>query len=295
MIDASKSDKFSISLSAVFIIIGVIAGSVGVGLFSLSGYFVKERIRPEKAKQSLSELISSVVHNKPLLLVLSSNLISSFSGIGEAFSTYYYLDVLGYASLSIIAATPAFIISMFSYSLIGIAKKRFNNKTILISAILLVAVNQFTLFFIGLNNFANIRIMLPAIIISNCVTGLCGGILNVLPTELLTEATDYSEWKTGIRTEGIAFSLKNSVIKVYGTLAQGFSAFLLSIIGYVSSSDGEMITQSDEAQKKIWIIYSLIPAIIRLLSAVPIFFYSIVGDERKKMFNELKSRREAEK
>lgn len=293
MIDASKSDKFSISLSTVFIIIGIIAGTVGVGLFSLSGYFVKERIKPEKEKQSLSELLSSVVHNKPLLLVLSSNLISSFSGIGEAFSTYYYLDVLGCASLSIIAATPAFIISMISYSLIGIAKKRFNNKMILISAILLAALNQLILFFIGLNNFANIKIMMPAIIISNCVTGMCGGILNVLPTELLTEASDYSEWKTGVRTEGIAFSLKNSVIKVYGTLAQGFSAFLLSIIGYVSSSGGEIITQSDEVQKKIWIIYSLIPAIIRFLSAVPIFFYGIIGDERQKMFNELKNRRES--
>lgn len=295
MIDASKSDKFSISLSTVFIIVGIIAGTVGVGLFSLSGYFVKERIKPEKEKQSLSELLSSVVHNKPLLLVLSSNLISSFSGIGEAFSTYYYLDVLGYASLSIIAATPAFVISMISYSLIGIAKKRFNNKTILISAILLAALNQLILFFIGLNNFANIKIMMPAIIISNCVTGMCGGILNVLPTELLTEASDYSEWKTGVRTEGIAFSLKNSVIKVYGTLAQGFSAFLLSIIGYVSSSGGEIITQSDKVQKKIWIIYSLIPAIIRFLSAVPIFFYGIIGDERQKMFNELKNRRESDR
>lgn len=150
MIDASKSDKFGISLSTVFIIIGIIAGTVGVGLFSLSGYFVKERIKPEKEKQSLSELLSSVVHNKPLLLVLSSNLISSFSGIGEAFSTYYYLDVLGCASLSIIAATPAFIISMISYSLIGIAKKRFNNKMILISAILLAALNQLILFLLAL-------------------------------------------------------------------------------------------------------------------------------------------------
>lgn len=295
MIDASKSDKFSISLSTVFIITGIIAGTVGVGLFSLSGFFIKERIKPEKEKQSFSELISSVIHNKPLLLVLSSNLISSFSGIGEAFSTYYYLDVLGYASLSIIAATPAFIISMISYSLIGIAKKRFNNKTILISAILLVAVNQFTLFFIGLNHFADIKIMLPAIIISNCITGLCGGTLNVIPTELLTEAADYAEWKTGIRTEGIAFSLKNSTVKVYGTLAQGFSAFLLSIIGYVSSSGGEIIAQSDEVQKKIWIVYSLIPAIIRLLSAVPIFFYGIVGDERKRMFNDLKNKRDNRK
>lgn len=289
MIDASKSDEFNISLSTVFIIIGMIAGTAGVGLFSLSGYYIKERIKPQKEKQTFKELLSSVFRNKPLLLILSSNLISSFSGIGEAFSTYYYLDVLGYASLSIIAAAPAFILSMFSYSFIKIAKKHHNNKTILISAILLVAINQMILFFIGLDNFSDIKIMVPSIIISNCITGLCGGILNVLPTELLTEAADYAEWKTGIRTEGIAFSLKNSVVKVYGTLAQGFAAFLLSIIGYVSSSAGETIIQSHSVQKKIWIIFSLVPAVIRLLSAVPIFFYSIIGEERKQMFNELKN------
>lgn len=295
MIDASKSNVFEISLSDVFLITGIIAGTVGVGIFSLSGYFVKERIKQQKEKQELKELLTSVIHNRPLILLLLSSLISSFSGIGEAFATYYYLDVLGYASLSIIASTPAFIISIFSYSLIRIAKKHLNNKRILISAILIVAANQFILFLIGLNNYSNIKIMLPAIIICNCVTGLFGGILNVLPTEMLTEASDYSEWKTGIRTEGIAFSLKNSAIKVYGTLAQGFAAFLLSIIGYASSSGGETIVQTDAVQRKIWIIFALTPALIRLLSAVPIFFYNIVGEQRRKMFDELKIIREGEK
>lgn len=294
MIDASKSNKFGISLSSVFITVSIIAGTVGVGLFSLSGYFVKERIKQQKEKQNIKELIYASVHNSPMLLVLLSNLISSFSGIGEAFATYYYLDVLGYASLSIIASAPAFIISVFSYSLIKVAKKHFNNKTILITAIISAGTAQLILFLIGLNNYKNLKIMLPSIIICNSIVGLFGGILNVLPTEMLAEASDYSEWKTGIRTEGIAFSLKNSVIKVYGTLAQAFAAFLLSIIGYVSSSDNTII-QSDNVQQRIWIIFALIPAVIRLLSALPIFFYSIVGKERNHMFNDLKISREQNK
>lgn len=292
MIDASKSHKLNISISNVFLLAGIVAGTIGVGLFSLSGYFVKERITQHKEKQPIKELVGSVIHNKPLVLLLTSNLISSFSGIGEAFATYYYLDVLGYASLSIIASTPAFIISIFSYSLISVAKKHFNNKTILIFSIIFVAADQFVLFLIGLNNYTNIKIMLPSIIICNCIVGLFGGILNVLPTEMLTEAADYSEWKNGIRTEGIAFSLKNSVVKVYGTLAQGFAAFLLSLIGYVSSSSGEIIAQSNDVQRRIWIIFSLTPAIVRMFSALPIFFYSIVGEKRKRMFEELKIMRE---
>ena len=291
MIDASKSEKLNISLSTVFILIGLLAGIFGVGLFSLSGYFVKERITQTKSVQPIKELLSGVIHNKPLLLLLSSNLISSFAGIGEAFATYYYLDVLGYASLSIIVSTPAFFISLCSYSLIKVAKKHFNNKKIIILSYSCVATDQFILFLIGLKHYSDLKVMVPALIICNCIIGIFGRILNVLPTEMLTEAADYAEWKSGIRTEGIAFSLKNSVVKVYGTLAQGFAAFLLNIIGYVSASSGEIATQTDIVQKRIWFIFSLIPAIIRILSIIPVLFYNIVDDEREKMFEELKKTR----
>ena len=294
MIDFSKSDKYSISLATMFMIIGLFAGIIGVGFFSLSGYFVKERIQQIKAVQSLKDLLIAATHNKPLMLLLLSNLIASFAGIGSAFSTYYYLDVLGYASLSIIIETPAFIVSLFSYALIKIAKKHFNNKKIIVFSYLCVSTIRLIVFFIGLKYYSNLKVMMPLLILSNCVIGILSGINNVLPTEMLTEAADYSEWKTGIRMESIAFSLKNSVVKVYGTLAQGFAAFLLSIIGYISESSGQAVTQTDNVQRKIWIIFSLVPAVIGMLSAIPILFYNIVDDERKKMFEELKKSRNNE-
>ena len=293
MLDISKSGKISISLETVFIIMGVLAGIIGVGLFSLSGYFVKERIKQTKEQQSIKEILYCVIRNKPLLLLLLSNLITSLSGIGEAFSTYYYLDVLGYASMSIIVAAPAFIISIFSYSLIKFGKRFLNNKNLFIFSNLCAAASQFVLFCIGINNYANLKVMLPCMILCNCVIGFFTGTLNTLPTEMLTEAADYAEWKTGIRAEGIAFSLKISVVKVYGTLAQGFAAFLLSMIGYVSSTAEIAAVQTELVQQKIWIVYSIIPVIVRVLSIVPVMFYNIVGEEREKMFKELKIKRKA--
>lgn len=291
MLDLSKSNKISISLETVFIIMGLLAGILGVGLFSLSGYYVKERIKQTKEKQSIKEILHCVIRNKPLLLLLLSNLITSLSGIGEAFSTYYYLDVLGYASMSIIVAAPAFVISILSYSLIKFGKRIFNNKNLFIFSNLCAAASQFILFLIGLNNYANLKVMLPSMIICNCIIGLFAGTLNTLPTEMLTEAADYAEWKTGIRAEGIAFSLKISVVKVYGTLAQGFAAFLLSIIGYVSTTAEMSIVQTDIVQQRIWIVYSIIPVIVRVLSIVPVIFYNIIGEERERMFKELKIKR----
>ena len=291
LIDVSKSDKFNISLLSVFVVIGLTAGIVGIGLFSLSGYFVKERIQQTKTVQPIKELLLSVAKNKPLVLLLLSNLISSFSGIGFAFSTYYYLDVLGYASMSILVETPAFVISLFSYSLIKVAKKRLNNKKIIILSYLCISAFRILVFFIGLKYYSDLKVMVPLLIGSNCIVAIFGGINNVLPIELLTEATDYAEWKTGVRTEGIAFSLKNSVVKVYGTLAQGFAAFLLNVIGYIPSASSEITTQADGVQKKIWIIFSLIPAVIGMLSVIPLAFYNIVDKERNEMFKELKKSR----
>lgn len=291
MLDIAKSGKINISLETVFIIMGLLAGIIGVGLFSLSGYFVKERIRQTKEKQSIKEILYCVIHNKPLLLLLLSNLAASLSGIGEAFSTYYYLDVLGYASMSVIVATPAFILSIFSYSLIKFGKKFFNNKNLFIFSNLCAAASQLVLFFIGLNHYANLKIMLPGIIICNCVVGIFAGTLNTLPTEMLTEAADYAEWKTGVRAEGIAFSLKISVVKVYGTLAQGFAASLLSVIGYVSAASAQAVVQADIVQQRIWIIYSIIPVMVRILSTVPVLFYNIVGEERETMLKELRQKR----
>ena len=294
MLDISRSEKTNVSLVTVFAVMGLLAGIVGVGLFSLSGFFVKERIHQTKAKQSVKELLSSVIRNKPLLLLLLSNLITSFAGIGQAFSTYYYLDVLGYASLSIIVEAVGFVVLLFSYSLIKTAKKYFNNKKLIVFSNLAVAAVRLTVFFIGLKFYADIKVMVPLLILSNCLVGLFVGIINVIPTEMLTEAADYAEWKTGIRTEGIAFSLKNSVVKVYGTLAQGVAAFLLSVIGYVSATSGEAVTQTTEVQKRIWILFSLIPAIMGALSTVPLMFYNIVDDERNAMLDSLKNMRENE-
>lgn len=292
MLDLSKSKKINISLDTVFMAMGLIAGVIGVGLFSLSGYFVKERIIQSKPKQSIKELLYCICRNKPLCLLLISNLITSFAGISEAFSTYYYLDVLGYASMAIITAAPAFVISLISYSFIKYGKRHFNNKRLLILSNLSASAIQFALFLIGIKHYSELKIMLPAMIICNCLTALFAGMLNTLPTEMLTEAADYAEWKTGIRIEGIAFSLKISTVKIYGTIAQGIAAFLLSIIGYTASQAGQTAVQTDIVQQRIWAVYSLIPVIIRILSIIPMLFYNIVEDERNRMFEELKKQRE---
>lgn len=116
-------------------------------------------------------------------------------------------------------------------------------------------------------------------------------ISNAVPTELLAETTDYAEWKTGIRNEGIAFSLRNSTYKINGTIVQGIVAFALGAIGYVTANGDARAVQTEEVKLGIWTVFSLTPAVMSLLSAIPLFFYDLVGEKRARMFRELEARR----
>lgn len=119
MLDLTAKGKIQIGMREVFFIMGLFAGIIGVGLFSLSGFVIKERVRQTEKQSSLKEMLKAVTQNRPLLLLLCSNLIAMFGMVGNAMSTYYYIDVLGYASLSILVGAPPMAIGFASYAILA--------------------------------------------------------------------------------------------------------------------------------------------------------------------------------
>lgn len=281
----------SFDLSEVFFCMGLFAGIIGVGLFSMSGIFVKERIEQSKDIATLKESILQFIKNPALRIIVSANLLYALSGIGTVFSTYYFIDVLGYASLSIISQIPLAVFGFISYGLIKPIKKRFNNKQIMVVTFLSLGIVQLAIYLLGINNYSNLKIMIPLIMMYQTVLGIFSGFLGVIPNEMIGEATDYSEWKTGKRNEGVGFSLKITTTKVQGTITQSFSAMLLSAIGYITSSGSVRVAQPDSVQKNLWMMFYLIPALITCLCAIPFLFYPLVGEKREKMYIELKKSR----
>ena len=147
------------------------------------------------------------------------------------------------------------------------------------------------IYLIGIKFYGRAKIMLPLIMIYNTVLGMCSGFLGVIPNEMLGEATDYTEWTTGKRNEGVNFSLKITTTKINGTITQSFGAVLLSLIGYITAADTARVIQPDSVKQSIWMIFYLVPAIITLISSIPYFFYPLTGEKRKQMYVELNERR----
>lgn len=280
-----------LSLSTAFFVFGVFGGGVGISLFSLSGFLTKERVNQSEKIPGIKEIFLDIFTNPILKVVVASNFILALSGITYAFSTYYFIDVLGYASLSFITQIPLMIFSFITLSLMQKIKNRWNNKQIMITVFLTQGMTQLIIYLIGIRHHSNITFMIPLLLIYYAVLGVCSALLNVIPVEIIGEATDYSEWKTGIRNEGTNFSLRITTTKIQATISQSIASMLLPAIGYVTSSSNARVVQTAQVQSNIWGMFLGLPSVLTLLCAIPYLFYHFVGNQKAKMYEELEIQR----
>ena len=127
--------------------------------------------------------------------------------------------------------------------------------------------------------------------VANGLFGLINAPVNIVQNEMLADTTDYSEWTTGKRSEGVSFSLRIATTKIGFTVVQAFGSVLLSVIGYVTLADEARVVQSDAVQFRIFVLFALVPGVFYLLSAVPLFFYDLVGEKLATMRAALQQRR----
>lgn len=292
LLDFSAANPEELPTQAVFLLLGILSGVVGIGLFSLSGWFVRERVSQSQKGSSLRESLFALTHNKSLLLILLSGLLRSFWGLSNVFATYYYIDVLGRASYGILVSIPSVIGWGFSYPFLSALRRRMDNRRILLMSLGLTGAAFILVFCIGLRYKQNAPIILPALMAAYGLSGLLNAPISIVQNEMLADSTDYAEWKTGKRTEGLSFSMQITTVKIGGTVVQALGSVLLSLIGYITSADTARVPQSDAVQSRIWLIFTLVPGVFIALSALPFFFYDLCGEKREQMLKALKERRE---
>lgn len=60
----------------------------------------------QSEEPKISDCFKCLVKNKPLLLIVCSNVLGTVESIADTFTQYFYLFTLGSASLSIVAGIP---------------------------------------------------------------------------------------------------------------------------------------------------------------------------------------------
>ena len=295
-LDLSRNGTIPLSLSQMFFVLSIVAGTFGMWLFSLAGTKTKERVVYVNDEPKLSECFAFMFKNKPLMLIMASNLISVLGGIGGTFSVYYYYNVLGVNSLSLIAGLPGTLTGWITYPLMSKLEKRWTSRQIVVRMALMNAAVTAIVFLLGCRHYDKMGVVVPLFMIQGVFGAINGSICAVIPTKMISETVDYMEYKTGKRNEGMAFSVLTFMGKLTGTLATALGTALIPVVGLVRDSASEMmvISESSPINTKFWLwaLVTIIPAVLGLLNLIPYKFYDLEGEKLAMIQSEVQRRRE---
>lgn len=263
------------------IVISVLGSLMFLGIF----FFNKERVPYEAERVSLKDMFGIIKNNKYLLLVVASYFLGFARQGAMAIQAQTANAILGGANKIIILGISTAIGTVISMAVTPILIKKFDEKKVFIAMSIYGGVSSVLAYLVAV--WTNFNLI--ALIATLFLMGLQFGAVNIMPMIMVADSVDYYEWKTGKRTEGVAYAVLSLCIKV--TLALGAAVCLAWVFADFTGYQANMTEFSDSVKKGVFFSYTVIPGITSALAAIPIFFYDLDGDKKKQISADLAARR----
>lgn len=280
---------------------------LGGAMISYRSSMAHERVRvvQEVKQESMLESFSLLFKNKMLMLVTLANLLGAV-GFGGNLVTYFFkyeipsdfissegifgfVGALGLTTLYFaITSIPGFIGMMLADKMKKWCRGYVNALIIMQVANVIFRIAAY---FVG---YEGKMLWISMLIIGiGCIPM---GAVSIAQTSIFCDSIDYIEWKTGKRTEGITFSMQTSFTKITSGITAGLATLALHLLKYNAVADAEgavyIGTQTAAFDRWIWPLVILTPALASVLYIIPLLFIHYTPEERQKVENELKERRE---
>lgn len=295
-----------------YMTIALICAVLGNLLFIRVYFKTKERVNipvPPKKKKGEASALKLILSCKPLILTALMGILSSARYMYQAgavhvarYSFYIGKDLTGLSlaeqeealqsNISLVSTVfaVATALGMFGAMLVmPLLFKKFNYKQIIIGTSLIGFAASMAIWFIGYEHF---WACVPFLVLS-CIP--CGAI-NICAFAMVGDCLDYMEWKTGKRLTGMGSAIQSFVTKLGNAISTSFIVLMYIIVNLDVASINANVTanpleMSETIRTGMFSLVSIIPGISLLICIVPIFFYDLVGDKKKKITKELEAQR----
>ncbi|MFR5876123.1 MAG: MFS transporter [Eubacterium sp.] len=279
----------------MYFAVAVLMSVAGAFLLSRGFFGTKEVVQPSDEKPSFKDGILALVKNKPLLMVVLSNLLQFPRLIQTGALIYVANYIFGGNEWVLILGIPGTIAGFLGFVLVPPLVKKFGTIKSFILVNICWMIPTGLMFIIRPENVkqpVNLVLIFALLFISSFAASVIG----ILPTLLIAECVDFAEWKTGIRSEGVSFSTQTFMAKAQSALQSYTIGLLLVAFSFIqpkADAAGVMVQQVQSAAtlNGIWAMYTIIPAVSYIFCIIPLFFYEIKGETAKKMQKELEERR----
>ena len=270
-----------------FTLLAVIFGICSIISYILLCTLTKERVREDKSEGEKFEfwkVLKMVLKNRPLIGVMVATIGSMLviTGSSQTYG-YIYKEVYGNAALATASMAMSMPFMIVVFPLIPKMVKKFGKRDVILYTAALSFVFSVVRMFIYIENVWVYTAL-------NIMTLLGQTAFTMLIWALVSDCLDYSEWKTGFRSDGSMYSMYTFSRKIGSTIASAGLAYSLGLVGYVSGTD---VVQTAEAVKGIYYVCNAIPTICYGLILLGIgLIFNLDKKKTDQMYAEMAAKRE---
>ncbi|HJP43143.1 MAG TPA: glycoside-pentoside-hexuronide (GPH):cation symporter [Gammaproteobacteria bacterium] len=217
------------------------------------------------------EAVALIRANRPFLLLILTKLLQlTATAISLASMAYFFQHGLGRGlkDLGTYFALSSIVIILIQPVWVRLAKQGGKAKLYAIAAIGFVAI-ALSWFWTGTGT------SMTSILVRSALSGIFVGGLLLMGQSLLPDTIHYDWQQNGLRREGIFAGIYTTVEKLSFALGGVTAGFILQFIGYQSSLSGELVIQTASAVSGIYFLSVVAPAILMLLSCIPLMYYPL--------------------
>ncbi|WP_435947082.1 glucuronide transporter [Dryocola sp. BD586] len=259
----------------------IVLAVTGMALYFLCFKSTSENVVRIVAQPSLKISLQTLKRNRPLLMLCAGALcvlISTFSV--SASSLFYVRYVLNDTGLfSVMVLVQMLIGTVASAPLVpGMVKRMGKKNTFLLGAIL-GSCGYLLFFFMSIYS-------VPVALAALAIASVGQGITMTVMWALEADTVEYGEYLTGVRIEGLTYSLFSFTRKCGQAIGGSIPAFILGLSGYIANQ-----AQVPEVIMGIRMSISLVPCGFMLLAFIILWFYPLTDKKFKDIIQEIDKRK----
>lgn len=271
-------------MQAVFTWLTLGFAVAGTVLYLFTALATREQIPQRVRKLPLREVAAALRGNVPLLVLCISSLLFMTSNVVTTTARIFYLrDVLHRLELFPVVAVLQVAVTLALAACAPRFVARWGKRAVYTTGGVSGALGGI-LVFAAPGELAWLALV-------GITLGLAGGAgVSIMVWALVADTVEYGEWRTGVRTDGINYSLLSSTRKIGMAIGGGLAAFSLAWGGYVSGA----AEQSDTAVLGIRVAAGLAPAVLLLLAVAAMRWYRLTDRNHADLVATIEARRRAD-
>lgn len=258
-----------------------IFGVIGCLMFITCFLTTKERVQPIKEENlNIARDVKILFKNEQWRILSVYNFMMLVAVVLRGGAVVYYVNTVLNKGADVITVfmLGAMFASMFGSILAKPFGTRFCKIKLSFWINLLIAVLGVLCFFVPVQYWI-------VVLVVHLIICIIQGGNGALQWSMITDANNYGEWKTRRRITGMNVAANIFVIKLGVAVGGAILGWVLAAFDYTSGST----VQSASAVQGVALLFTVIPALFYILTALSIKFYGLTEDRMNGIVTDLKN------